>query len=214
MHLTLKKLSIFLLTVFIGFSAMAQTSRANTSTKQVISEKTTTGALARAITKNSKSDAEKVQAIFYWIATNISYDHELQNSRSLQQEIYRSEENVIKNVLQRKNALCGGYAFLFKELCERVGISSEVIHGYSKKYSVKVAKDPKVDHSWNAVKLNGKWQLLDVNWAVSQKLNSGINTYWYLTRPEHFIYTHYPEDPRWTLLKHPPSRSEFLGASK
>jgi transglutaminase/protease-like cytokinesis protein 3 len=202
----LKRTLLFLVLLVVSFPVLSQ----SPSKKH----RTTTGVLARTITQNSTTDSEKAEAIFYWIANHISYDHELHNSTALQKKIYTSEENVIKHVLARKKALCGGYAFLFKELCERVGITSEVIHGYSKKYTRRSGSNPRVDHSWNAVKLNGKWQLLDVNWAVSQKVNAKINTYWYLTRPEHFIYTHFPQDPKWTLLKHPPSRADFLGVAQ
>ncbi|MAP53637.1 transglutaminase domain-containing protein [Altibacter sp.] len=169
---------------------------------------TTTGQLARAITKNATTHEEKAWAIFNWIVRTIDYDHELSASRKLQQRIYTSENSIIKNALERKKALCGGYAFLFQELCAQVGISSEVIHGYTKQYAAQTKRE-KVNHTWNAVKLNDQWYLLDITWAKSHGSSSEPDTFWYRTPPKDFIYTHYPEDTKWTLLRHPISKKEF-----
>ncbi len=165
--------------------------------------------LSYAITKNTNTEKEKVTAIYKWIAAHISYDNELRLSEKLQKEIYTSEDNVMKKVLERKMALCGGYAFLFKSMCEDVGISAEVIHGFTKDYSGKVRKSKKPNHTWNAVKLNGKWQLLDITWAISYGTPNGTDDFWFLTKPTDFIYTHYPEIPKWSLLENEISHSKF-----
>ncbi len=164
--------------------------------------------LAKQITKNSRTDFEKAQAIFLWIASTIEYDNELRTDVTLQKSIYTSEENVLKNVLKRKKALCGGYAFLYKELCEQVGIESWVIHGYSKKYYYTSTRK-QVDHTWNAVKINGKWRLLDLTLARSQRKNNKPNLYWFNTDPSYFIKTHYPENIQWTLIRNPISKRKF-----
>ncbi|MBK5212266.1 MAG: hypothetical protein JJE55_01235 [Flavobacteriaceae bacterium] len=168
-----------------------------------------TKTLAFKITKNAVTDTEKATAIYKWIAANISYDNELRRNVKLQKEFYISEENVIKKVLERKMALCGGFAFLFKNLCEDVGISAEVVHGYTKDYTGRARKSKKPDHTWNAIKLNGKWQLLDITWAISNGSGNRPDDFWFLTRPSDFIYSHYPEDEKWILLNDPISFSEF-----
>ncbi|QAA82388.1 hypothetical protein EI546_11965 [Aequorivita sp. H23M31] len=165
--------------------------------------------LAKAITKNSHSDSEKVYAIYLWIATNIVYDNQLHLNTNLQKKIYVSEENVIRNVLQRRMALCGGFAFLFKDLCGKVGISAEVVHGFTKNYSSGNQDYKKPTHTWNAVKLNGKWQLLDITWAVGYGTPEKPDDFWYFTKPTDFILSHYPENPSWTLLDKSISLSDF-----
>ena len=167
-----------------------------------------TKSLAKQITKYSQTDFEKAKAIFIWIASNIEYDNELRTNIKLQKSIYTSEENVLKNVLKRKKALCGGYAFLYKELCKQVGIESQVIHGYSKKY-YSTSYRKQVDHTWNAVKVNGKWRLLDLTLARSQQKAQKPNMYWFDTDPSFFTKTHYPEDLKWTLMPNPISKKEF-----
>lgn len=198
----MRKQFIFLLFIFLGFSSIAQIGAVigkNHEHKVYIPKKSiapfSTAKLAFAITKDATSDKEKVFAIYKWITFNISYDNELRLSPKLQKEFYTSEEKVIEKVLERKMALCGGFAFLFKSLCENVGISAEVIHGFTKDYSGKIQKNKKPSHTWNGVKLNGQWQLLDITWAINYGDKSAPDDYWFLTKPADFKYTHYPEDP-------------------
>ncbi|RMA66306.1 transglutaminase domain-containing protein [Ulvibacter antarcticus] len=165
--------------------------------------------LAKEITFRSHTEQDKAIAIFRWIATNISYDHELRNNFQLQKEIYTSEENVMKNALKRKKALCGGYAFLFRELCKEAGIRSEVVHGFSKKYTSNSSKKNNPDHSWNVVKLDNHWYLLDLTLARSHGSSQNPDMYWFKTNPEYFINTHYPKEIKWTLLANPMTKTEF-----
>lgn len=165
--------------------------------------------LAKSITANAHTDEEKVAAIYRWIATSITYDNQLRISGKLQKKIYVSEENVVKNVLERKMALCGGYAFLFRDLCEKVNIQAKVIDGYTKDYTGKIHNYKTPNHTWNAVKINGKWKLLDITWAVGYGNKNNPDNFWYLTNPSEFIYSHYPENPEWTLLGDSVSFAEF-----
>ena len=167
-----------------------------------------TETLAKLITTHSRSDSEKVYAIYRWIAANIRYDTELRFSKKLQKKIYISEKNVVENVLDRKMALCGGYAFLFRDLCEHLNIPAEVIHGFTKAIEGQPQNYKQPNHTWNAVKLDGKWQLLDITWAVGHG-SSKPDDFWYLTTPEDFIYTHYPENPKWILMNNHISFAEF-----
>ena len=165
--------------------------------------------LAKSITANAHTDSEKVYAIYRWIATHITYDNQLHISKDLQKKIYVSEESVVKNVLDRNMALCGGFAFLFRDLCEKVNVPVEVIHGFTKDNSGLVHDYKKPNHTWNAVKLNGQWKLLDITWAIGFGNNGKPDDFWYLTRPTDFIYSHYPENSKWTLLNGSISFSEF-----
>ncbi|WP_339700678.1 transglutaminase domain-containing protein [uncultured Marixanthomonas sp.] len=200
------------LSVMNGYAQIGDVINTRVSSERVkVSKKgmpINTKSLAKQITKYSRTDFEKAKAIFLWIASNIEYDNELRTDANLQKSIYTSEYNVLKSVLKRKKALCGGYAFLYGELCKQAGIESQVIHGYSKKY-YSTNNRKQVDHTWNAVKINGKWHLLDISLASSQKRNHKPNMYWFNTDPTYFIKTHYPEDIKWTLMSNPISKKEF-----
>lgn len=156
--------------------------------------------LAHSITVNSYSDSEKAYSIYRWIATHIAYDNYLMLNEGLQKKIYISEENVVQEVLKRRKALCGGYAFLFRDLCRKVGVRAEVIHGFTKNPIGKVINSKTPNHTWNAVWVDGKWKLLDITWAVGYGKKENPDDFWFDTPANDFIYTHYPEDPRWTLL--------------
>ncbi len=165
--------------------------------------------LAKSITADASTDSEKVYAIYRWIASNIAYDNRLHISEDLQREIYVSEKSVVESVLKRRMALCGGFAFLFRDLCEKVNISAEVVHGYTKDFSGRIHDYKNPNHTWNVVKLNGQWRLLDITWAIGHGNKGKPDDFWYLSRPKDFIYSHYPENPKWTLLKKDISFSDF-----
>lgn len=211
-----KHFLIFTLLFSFTFSAIGQIGDVianNRVQKKITSKKNkssfSTKDLAFKITRNASSDIEKTTAIYKWITTNISYDNELRLNSKLQKEFYTSEENVIKKALERKMALCGGFAFLFKSLCEDVGVTAEVVHGFTKDYSGKIQKTKNPNHTWSAVKLNGQWQLLDITWAISYGSNNKADDFWYLTKPTDFILSHFPEDRKWTLLGNSISFSDF-----
>mgnify|MGYP000468747517 CR=1 FL=1 len=165
--------------------------------------------LAMRITQGSRTDAEKAEAIALWIAKHIEYDTSLRFDRALQKKIYTSKTSVLNHVLKRRKALCGGYAFLFQKLCNEVGIEAEVIHGYTNDYANMSLNKSKPNHSWNAVKLNGTWHLLDITWAISHGNTNTPKMFWYLTKPSDFIKTHYPQDSAWTLLSNTVTLREF-----
>ena len=160
--------------------------------------------LAKELTKNSTTELEKVRAIFIWITDNIEYDFELYQSPELQDELYTSEANVIEHTLKNKKAICSGYSYLFKSLCDEIGIESVYISGFSKQFLDGFEKKPIPDHAWNAVKINNKWYLLDATWAsgngFGNHFEKGFDEYWFLTNPKEFIYNHYPVEQKWTLL--------------
>lgn len=181
----------------------------STSTPMRAEHKIDLNRLARSITDGQRSEEAKSKAIFNWIAANIAYDHTLHTSKTLQKEIYTSEANVVQTALKRKKALCGGYAMLFRDLCAEVGIKAEIVHGYTKLYNGQARTTNKVNHTWNSVKINGQWKLLDITWAKSHSRNARPNLFWYHTSPNDFIKTHYPENKQWTLQRNPISLKEF-----
>jgi len=65
--------------------------------------------LAGKVTRNAKTDREKVAAIYRWITLNIDYD-----------EIVRSDADVYRSpwyVINSGKAICYGYAQLFRDMC-------------------------------------------------------------------------------------------------
>lgn len=159
--------------------------------------------LVAPLTENLRTDHEKFRVLFRWITDNISYNYGNRSSDA---------DKVVKN----KKAVCIGYSTLLKEMCNSANIECEVIIGYSKTKIEDISKKlKKTDHAWNAVKLNGKWYLLDVTWATSyyderkRKTIKEFDELYYLTPPEIFVRKHFPKDKKWQLLDKPIKKSEF-----
>jgi len=183
--------------------------------------------LAKKITSSCKTDRQKVTKIFQWITDNISYRTRNdripvigKNSSRFNRDKFDAinddtatllplNERVALNVLKSRLAVCDGFARLFTSLCDYAGIQSEIITGYADNGSGRRGTGFGVNHYWNAVFLEGKWQLLDASWASgylllpSGEFVRNYNPRYFLADPEMFIRDHYPEHPRWTLL--PPS---------
>jgi Transglutaminase-like superfamily len=186
--------------------------------------------LAQQLTSSCKTEREKVTKIFRWITDNISYRirsnripvigaASLRFSQSEEEPdtsaLKPLNERVAETVLKTRLAVCDGYSRLFSTLCDYAGIRSEIIVGYAKGNSNKPSPKFGVNHYWNAVFLDGRWQLLDATWAsgyVSRQEDEFVRDYddnYFLTDPAVFIRDHYPDDPRWTLLADATVPDEF-----
>ncbi len=194
----------------------------------VFAQQEDAAALAKRLTASHPTELEKVTSIFHWVTSNISYHvrpdrrkvigtHSFKNYQS---EIADEDdgplkpltERVAENVLLRKAAVCDGYARLFTTLCDYAGIRSEVIVGYAR--SNKGGHNYfAVNHYWNAVQIDGKWHLVDATWASGYVKNDqfvfAYDDSYFLSKPEHFIRDHYPDDARWTLLPDSNMPDEF-----
>jgi len=150
----------------------------------------------------AKDDLEKARLIYTWIATHIRYDAEAYNTG-----IYKDEFSPA-GVLKRRTAVCEGYSTLFKALAQRMNLEVEKISGYAKGYGLREGeKFSDTNHAWNAVKINDKWQLIDVTWGsgygytVKNKLATKVrfDPYWFCVAPEKFIFSHLPAADDWQL---------------
>lgn len=95
------------------------------------------------------------------------------------------------------------------------------LHGFTKNSKCSAEKtftlDTKGDHSWNAVKINEKWFLIDCTWGVQGiHVEESQTDFYFLTDPYHLISTHFPymtDNPKtsseWQLLPTPVSINEF-----
>jgi len=164
--------------------------------------------LTASLTRPYKSDVEKCRAIFTWIAHNIAYDYDafLQGSYGALKP---------EDVLQKRRAICGGYANLFKKMAETAGLQAVVVGGFSKGYgyNTQYLFADQNRHAWNAVLLNDDWHLLDATWGAGyiseRKFKASFNDFYFLTPPNQLIQTHYPERARWQLLAKPHTRSDY-----
>jgi transglutaminase/protease-like cytokinesis protein 3 len=190
-------------------------------------EKWNPALLAKNLTEPYTSDKEKVRSIFFWITDNISYrtsahKSSANNFNKKYKEVPEQEmdslslnERIACSVLQQREAVCDGYARLFKTLCDYAGIRSEIISGYARNNANNISHTFHSNHSWNAVYVDSAWQLLDVTWASgyfmynSNEFIKHFDGSYYLTPPKQFGEDHYPEDLQWTLQPQPLVLQEF-----
>lgn len=164
--------------------------------------------LTKGIVKPDWDDMKKAYAIFYWISSNIKYDNEGLKNKFW--EKYVSDHEIANDTYEFRKGVCGGYAQLFRLMCAEVGLQSKAIDGYSRINSYEAGLPVKYsNHSWNIVKVDGKWQLVDATWGNTTAGKEKINAYYFLTPPKEFIANHLPKDKEWQLLDNPISKIEF-----
>jgi len=181
--------------------------------------------LANRINYDFDSDTKKVRALYNWLSLNINYDYyndnfDLSENRVLyynekdkKRQLRRKKLNKFRNVLKSQKAICLDYSEIFKEVCDRIGIQSVIISGYSKVYINDIDNEKNYkDHAWNAVKINNQWNLLDITWGSSfaNKKSKKIYNYYFFTSPEELIKTHFPINSKWQLIENKISKNDFF----
>ncbi len=165
--------------------------------------------LVRALVAGARDEFHKVKILHDWIAETITYDVDSYFSGA-------KSDTSIRATLQRRKAVCYGYAALFAEMCSLAGVPCQKISGFGRGYGFAAGRagDPsQTNHAWNAVQIGGRWHLVDVTWDAGhvekRAFQKKYATTYLFMPPEEFIYTHLPEDPEWQLLRPPLSTEQF-----
>lgn len=108
------------------------------------------------VTKDMHSEEDKVLAIHEWITHNLKW----KNSKPRE-----THYNTARKALLKRKGPASAYAILFDQMCKFGKIECEIVKGnvtpeFSANYNPKAYEIS--THSWNAVKINGKWFVLDV----------------------------------------------------
>ena len=197
--------------------------------KQYPKQYTSAEALARQIQRDFSKDAEKVRALYTWLATNISYDmneylngdrlirFQYRNQRELLEKQRAIREYSVNSTLSDNKAVCEGFAQTFKKVCELMGIRCLFIEGYSKVNINDIGRNPpRGDHAWNAVKINNEWKLIDVTWASGsangRNWRQHFSDYYFFTDPDEFVKTHLPSTAGLSFTDKEPSKTSFFAA--
>ena len=152
----------------------------------------------------AKTQIEKAFVIFRWITNNFIYDINYVLTR-----IPPSHEP--ESVLKTGLVVCTGYANLYKELSTKVGIECIVITSWAR-----TGKDKIEDHSWNAVKIDSKWRLVEATWASSimvdengLKFKKMYNPAYFMVPPHALMYTHFSEDQQYQFQEKKLTMDQF-----
>lgn len=188
--------------------------------------------LAQQLTQNLNTDAERFRAIYKWVCNNVSNNYSLylrnknkrykhkDDSLKLEQWNKKFNKKLFKKLLKQKTTICTGYAYLIKKLANLANIECHIVNGYGKTSTTTIAYNSLPNHSWNAVKLNGKWYLCDATWASgkpnpkTKQFKFSYNDGFFLANPKLFAINHFPVEPQWWLLDEEaiPTFEDFLNA--
>ena len=159
----------------------------------------------------TQTQAERVEVFFYWMAQHIVYD-----VKSYQSGAYLTNKN---SILETKRGVCEDYANLFQRFCDRSGIECYKVGGFAKGFSYEKGDKLEVNHAWNVVKVEGKYQFVDITWGSGYVdfNNKGRLTYYQelglnqvLTRSDEFRKEHLAAHPMWQLTETPISYEQFI----
>ena len=177
-------------------------------------------ALAADICLDHAGEQQKANAIYNWVTHNIAYD-----VKALR-KFPKADGDKAVLALKNRKAVCDGYAMLYTELCRAAGLQAVNIEGYAKDWIFDNGDELYIPrHEWNAVRINGKWQLVDATWgagglyqqeafivrlynivfrhgrvsARSLKFRYKYNPDYFMQDPEVFRLKHLPSDPLWQL---------------
>lgn len=199
----------WLLCLSISLHLMGQTdySKIDNNSKRVPYHLETPGEIAKHLTQNLTTDAEKSRALYIWISHNISYDVDLLESRPK----YSSKEAIVKETLENRSGVCQHYSDLFLAMSKAIGLKSYLIAGYTRNSDGTLAD---VGHAWNAVEIDSSFYLLDITWAAGHvtegKFYRKFKDAYFLKKPQEFIADHMPFDPAWQFLSNPLRHDDFL----
>jgi transglutaminase/protease-like cytokinesis protein 3 len=156
--------------------------------------------LTDTLTAPFSTELEQVRAIFTWITTNIRYDCGGENRVEEEPEetihpLYFTKIRL-ENIFKTRRTRCEGYALLFKTMTNLAGIRSTIVEGYGRTGGDAGPAALTANHAWNAVCIDGEWQVVDVTWAsgscTGRQFLPGLHE-------EYFLMT-----PAWQNLRHVP----------
>ena len=88
------------------------------------------------------NEYQKEKAIHDWIVSHVAYDTTY------------TRNTAYDAITPPYTTVCQGYSLLAHKMFKSAGLSSRIIVGYSKGQS----------HSWNLVKVDGRWYQIDLTW--------------------------------------------------
>jgi hypothetical protein len=154
--------------------------------------------------------------IYVWLTDNISYDSKAYNLKNI-------GDNSSSTVFKTKKAVCAGFANLYTDLGEKLGLEIETISGVAKGYefeeNVSDDLEESINHAWNAIRIDGEWRVFDATWGEGYgmsnkkgKLESTkkFDETWFNVNPVNTLFTHFPEDMNKQYINNPIRFESFL----
>jgi len=144
----------------------------------------------------------RAKAVHDWIALHVRYD-----GPAYVAKVYPPQD--AETVFRTRTGVCAGYSNLFVALARSAGLEAVYLTGEA------VRSGRLEGHAWNAVRIRGSWDLLDVTWdagsVAGEHFTASYDTDWLFVKPEVFLATHVADDPAWQLVGNTWTPEEALG---
>lgn len=164
----------------------------NNSKKDILKKKSKIDAAVKTIVaksiKKNMSDLEKVKAIHDYLVLNVEYDYKNYLNNKVPADSYQTYGALIN-----KKAVCDGYSKSMQVLLKKAGIASIYVTGTA----------DGEDHSWNLVKVNGKYYHVDTTWDDPVPNKKGVVNYNYFLLTNNQL----KKDHKWTESDYPNATS-------
>ncbi|WP_413160427.1 transglutaminase domain-containing protein [Capilliphycus salinus ALCB114379] len=168
--------------------------------------------VAQYIAEHETNPYLQVKAIHDYVISRVTYDLDV-----LTTGIRPSQD--AQTVFLTHKGVCEGYANLFRELGQAMGLDVVYIKGKVRRDLAPIDLIPEAFrllksnydwtlHAWNAVNVDGNWQLVDTTWDDTDS-ESLYRTDYLLIPPEVMIISHLPVIQSWQLLHHPKNYTSF-----
>lgn len=109
----------------------------------------------------SWTESQKCMFVYKTLCERMHYQRDDEGTYENGVDVARTLNGLLAN-----RAVCSGFALIFKEAMDRLGIEC-----YYQNMSH--------HHSWNAVKLDGEYHLLDLTWDIGVKKNNECGFYYF-----------------------------------
>ncbi|MDD3669603.1 MAG: transglutaminase domain-containing protein [Alphaproteobacteria bacterium] len=193
------------------------------------------------LVESYRDDEQKARVLLAWIVHHVDYDQykagEIEKRSKSAMRPDRTADTG--DAFETRVGVCGDIADLYRRMVALAGMEGAVVTGYAGDH-VTARNKEQHRHVWNAVKIKGKWELVDPTWAMgrarvfqnvrgrtahesaiqnrmrnahrTEKTRRGrsVDDAWFMTKPSRMIRTHYPDEERWQLLPVPKSPGAFL----
>ncbi len=165
--------------------------------------------LAQYLKKGGEDEESRAWLLYCWLADRIAYD-----VRAFLSGEYRSKDQSPAAVLKERQAVCDGYSKLYDAVGKAMGLEVLLVSGYAKGVGYKPGVDfEQLRHSWNAVKIGGKWRLVDATWGAGSiqggRFEKRLDDFFFCPPPQALIVTHYPRKEEDQLLESPLPLDQF-----
>lgn len=185
----------------------------------------------------------RARAVFAWMVYHLSYDQFKADNMVGNNKHGRPKFLNSGDAFKTRVGVCGDFADLFVKIANRANLKAVRIDGVAG-YHLTRQSALSSAHAWNGVRIDKKWYLLDVTWAmggdfsVFEKMENIrdykktirerqrtkthqtvdpkrlLNNVWFLTAPDRMIETHFPNDIKWQLLDEPITPKDVFKANE